>query len=148
MLLRCEVSNLSREPLEELIKILLSIGVYEVMKIHVKKAAYEKGRSSRQSPRHHSKPKSKEKHQSEQKEKEKKQAQHILLILDYIPPRRADAPAVTLKKNVNYEIHLPPLSRYVWKKGNLIGKFLTMKYANFNLLEQGKYPKFHHDQYM
>jgi hypothetical protein len=60
---------------------------------------------------------------------------------DYIPPRKDDAPPVTLQKNPDYMLVTPDIPEEVIIDEDMLGKVPQLKYAYHDITDVVKFPE-------
>ena len=66
----------------------------------------------------------------------------------YVCLLRHEAPKIQLSVKAKYLVLLPPMFEDVEEEGSLLGYINDLKYQDYNLLDQIKFPQFQVDQYM
>lgn len=66
----------------------------------------------------------------------------------YVNPCQEGAPEVQFPKNAKYPTPLPPMYEHVVEEGDLLANIPQLRYQDYNLQDQEKYPQFQADQYM
>ena len=66
----------------------------------------------------------------------------------YMCPPHHEAPKIQLSSKATYPMPLPPMSEDVEEEGSLLGHVNDLKYQDYNLLGQFKFPYFQVDHYM
>ena len=60
---------------------------------------------------------------------------------DYIPPRKDDAPLMTLSKNDNHTLVMPGIPEGVIIDEDMLGKVPQIRYEDHEMTETKKFPK-------
>jgi hypothetical protein len=67
---------------------------------------------------------------------------------DYIPPRKDDAPPVTLQKNPDYRLVTPDILEEVIIDKDMLGKVPQLKYADHDITDVAKFPELVPHEYL
>ena len=84
-------------------------------------------------------------HQHGTEEKEIPQGRAMSFLLAYVCPLRHEAPKIQLSSKAKYPVPLPPMSKDVEEEGSLLGHVNDLKYQDYNLLDNVKFPQFQVD---
>jgi hypothetical protein len=67
---------------------------------------------------------------------------------DYIPPRKDDAPSVTLQKTPNYTMVTPDIPEEFIIDEDMLGKVPQLKYVDHDIMDATKFPKLAPHEYL